>query len=63
MNKFEYNEVPLSEEQIQQRCRFLKIPYVKGEYQEAYKWRRMAAFKWWHKRLMDKKNEKSIRVN
>ena len=56
MNKFKYEEASLTEEQIKQRCRFLKIPYEKGEYQENYKWRRMGAFKWWHKKLMDKRD-------
>ena len=56
MSKFIYRECSLTEEQIKHRCRFLKIPYVKGEYQENYKWRAWAAFKFWHKREMDKRD-------
>jgi hypothetical protein len=55
-NQFKYKDNGLSEEQIKQRCRFLKIPYIHGAYQENYKWRKMAAFKWWHKNLMDKQD-------
>jgi hypothetical protein len=43
---FQYKSSDLSEENIKQICRFLKITYVKGEYQ---KWHKFAAFKWWHK--------------
>ena len=56
MNTFKYEEPSLTEEQIKQRCRFLKIPYIKGEYQENYRWRAWAAFKSWHKKLMDKRD-------
>lgn len=56
MVKFRYKEAPLTEEQIKQRCRFLKITYIKGEYQENYRWRAWAAFKWWHKKKMDKRD-------
>jgi hypothetical protein len=49
---FQYKSSDLSEEHIKQRYRFLKIPYVKGESQ---KWHKFAAFKWWHKREMDKR--------
>ena len=49
--KFQYKDDGLSEEHIKQICRFLDKPYVKDEYQ---KWRKFAAFKWWHKREMDK---------
>ena len=48
---FKYKPTLLSEEHIRQICRFLDKPYVKGEYQ---KWHKFAAFKWWHKREMDK---------
>ena len=44
---FQYKSTDLSEENIKQICRFLKITYVKGEYQ---RWQKFAAFKWWHKR-------------
>lgn len=56
MKQFKYKEKPLTEDQIKQRCRHLKISYVKGEYQENYRWRAWAAFKWWHKKQMDKKS-------
>jgi hypothetical protein len=55
-NLFKYRDNGLSEEQIKQRCRFLKIPYIQGANKENYKWRKMAAFKWWHKKLMDKRD-------
>ena len=55
MSTFKYKDDGLSEEHIKQICRFLDKPYVKGEYQ---KWRKFAAFKWWHKREMDKKDAK-----
>lgn len=51
--KFKYKPTLLTEEHIQQICRFLDQPYVKGEYQ---KWHKFAAFKWWHKREMDKRD-------
>ena len=54
MNTFKYKDNGLSEEHIRQICRFLDKPYVKGEYQ---KWHKFAAFKWWHKRQMDKREE------
>ena len=50
---FKYKSILLSEEHIKQICRFLDKPYVKGEYQ---KWHKFAAFKWWHKREMDKRD-------
>ena len=50
---FQYKSSDLSEEHIEHICRFLKLTYVKGEYQ---KWHKYAAFKWWHKREMDKKD-------
>ena len=50
---FQYKSRDLSEEHIKHICRFLKLTYVKGEYQ---KWHKYAAFKWWHKREMDKKD-------
>ena len=53
MNTFEYKNDGLSEEHIKQICRFLDKPYVKGEYQ---KWHKFAAFKWWNKREMYKKD-------
>ena len=49
-NKFKCKDDGLSEEHIKQIYRFLNTPYVKDEYQ---KWRKFAAFKWWHKREMD----------
>ena len=49
---FQYKSSDLSEEHIKHICRFLKITYVKDEYQ---KWHKFAAFKWWHKRKMDKR--------
>ncbi len=52
MDKFRYVDDGLSEKHIKQICRFLKKPYVKGEHQ---KWHKFAAFKWWHKREMDKR--------
>jgi hypothetical protein len=52
-NKFKYIDDGLSEEHINQICRFLGKSYIKGEYQ---KWHKFAAFKWWHKREMDKKD-------
>ena len=52
-SKFQYKDDGLSEEHIKQICRFLDTPYVKGEYQ---KLRKFAAFKWWHKREMDKRD-------
>jgi hypothetical protein len=51
---FQYKSTDLSEENIKQICRFLKITYVKGEYQ---RWQKFAAFKWWHKRQIDKRDE------
>ena len=54
---FVYSDPGLSEEHIQQICRFLKEPYVKGEYQ---KWNKFAQFKWWHKREMDKRDYPSL---
>ena len=51
MNTFKYKDNGLSEEHIKQIYRFLDRTYVKGEYQ---KWHKFAAFKWWHKRKMDK---------
>ena len=53
MSTFKYKDDGLSEEHIKQICRFLDKPYVKGEYQ---KWHKFAAFKWWHKREMDKRD-------
>ena len=53
MSTFKYKDDCLSEEHIKQMCRFLDKPYVKGEYQ---KWHKFAAFKWWHKREMDKRD-------
>ena len=50
---FKYKPTLLSEEHIKQMCKFLKIPYVEGEYQ---KWHKFAAFKWWHKKEMDKRD-------
>jgi len=52
-NQFKYKANGLSEEHIKQICRFLNTPYVKGEYQ---KWHKFAAFKWWHKREMGKRD-------
>lgn len=53
MNTFKYKDDGLSEEHIKQIYRFLNTPYVKGEYQ---KWQKFAAFKWWHKREIDKRD-------
>ena len=53
MSTFKYKDDGLSEEYIKQICRFLDTPYVKGEYQ---KWHKFAAFKWWHKREIDKRD-------
>ncbi len=58
MSAFKYREACLSEEQIKQRCRFLRIPYIRGEYQENYRWRTWAAFKCWHKKQMDIRDAK-----
>jgi len=52
--KYKYLDDGLSEEHIKQICRFLDTPYVKGEHQ---KWHKFSAFKWWHKRQMDKRDE------
>lgn len=49
---FQYKSSDLSEEHIKQICRFLNTLYVKGEYQ---KWRKYAAFKWRHKRELDRR--------
>ena len=49
---FQYKSSDLSEEHIRQICRFLDKPYIKGEYQ---KWHKNAAFKWWHKRELDRR--------
>ena len=53
MNTFKYKDNGLSEEHIRQICRFLKITYVKGEYQ---KWHKFSQFKFWHKNEMDKRD-------
>jgi len=58
--KFKYKGDGLSETHIQQICRFLKISYVKGEHQ---KWNKFAAFKLWHKELMDKRDNKKNSLN
>ena len=50
---FQYKSSDLSEEHIEQICRFLKITYVKGEYQ---KWHMFSAFKLGHKKDMDKRD-------
>ena len=50
---FQYKNSDLSEEHIRQLCRFLDKPYIKAEYQ---KWHKFAVFKWWHKKLMDKRD-------
>jgi hypothetical protein len=52
--KFKYKPTLLSEEHIQQMCKFLKIPYVKGKYQ---KWNKFSQFKFWHKKEMDKRDK------
>jgi hypothetical protein len=52
-SKFQYKDDALSEEHIKQIYRFLDTPYLKGEHQ---KWNKFAAFKWWHKKEMDKRN-------
>jgi len=52
--KFKYKPSLLSEEHIKQICKFLKDPYVEGEYQ---KWHKFSQFKWWHKREMDKRDK------
>lgn len=49
---FQYKNRDLSEEHIRQICRFLDKTYIKGEYQ---KWHKYAAFKWWHKRELDRR--------
>jgi hypothetical protein len=54
-NQFKDKVDGLSEEHIKHICRFLDKPYVKGEYQ---KWHKFAAFKWWLKREMDKRDKK-----
>jgi hypothetical protein len=54
-SKFQYKDDGLSEVHIKQIFRFLDKPYVKGEYQ---KWLKFAAFKWWHKNEMDKRDAK-----
>ena len=43
-----------SEEFLNKYFQKLKFdePYIKGEYQ---KWHKFAAFKWWHKREVDKR--------
>jgi hypothetical protein len=51
--KFQYKDDGLSEEHIEQICRFLDRTYVKGEYQ---KWHKFSQFKFWHKREMDKRD-------
>ena len=53
-NQFKYKDDGLSEEHIKQICRFLNTPYVKGEYQQ---WRKFSAFKWWHKKAMDRSDK------
>ena len=53
MSTFKYKDDGLSEEYIKQICRFLDKPYVKGEHQ---KWHKFAAFKFWHKNEMDKRD-------
>jgi hypothetical protein len=53
MSTFKYKDDGLSEEHIKQICRFLDKPYVKGDHQ---KWHKFAAFKWWHKKEMDKRD-------
>ena len=50
---FQYKSSDLSEENIKQICLFLKITYVKGEYQ---KWHKFSQFKFWHKNEMDKRD-------
>ena len=55
MSTFKYKDDGLSEEHIRQICRFLDKPYVKGEY---LKWHKFSAFKWWHKKEMDKRDFK-----
>ena len=52
-NQFKYKDDGLTEEHIKQISRFLDKPYIKGEYQ---KWHKFAAFKWWHKSEMDKRD-------
>ena len=54
MSTFKYKDDGLSEEHIKQICRFLNMPYVKGEHQ---KWHKFAAFKWQHKREMDNRDK------
>ena len=50
---FQYKSRDLSEEHIKHICRFLKLTYVKGEYQ---KWSKFSQFKFWHKSEMDKRD-------
>ena len=50
---FQYKSSDLSEEHIKHICRFLKLTYVKGEYQ---KWSKFSQFKFWHKNEMVKRD-------
>ena len=52
-NQFKYKDDGLAEEHIKQICRFLDTPYIIREHQ---KWHKFAAFKWWHKQEMDKRD-------
>jgi hypothetical protein len=59
INQHKHKDDCLSEEHVKQICRFLDMPYVKGEY---LRWHKFSAFKWWHKREMDKRDDIKKRV-
>ncbi len=44
----------LSEEHIQQICRFTNIPYIKGDW---HRWRAWAEFKKWHHTKLKERDE------
>ena len=52
-NQFKYKDDGLSEEHIKQICRFLGVPYVKGQHQRMQGY---IQFKNWHKKAMDKRD-------
>jgi len=53
MSTFKYKDDGLSEEHIKHICRFLDMPYVKGEHQRLQGY---IQFKIWHKKEMDKRD-------
>lgn len=54
ISKYKYIDDGLSEEHIKQRCRFLDVPYVEGNYQFQ---RRFAQYKkWYHDNFIKQKN-------